>query len=77
MTGTGCTASVLVGAFCGVQPDRWRATVAAMALLGVAGEIAAEQALAAGEGVGRMQGRFLDVLQLLGEREFIGRLKVM
>ncbi len=38
VTGVGCSASALVGAFAAVQPDRWRATVTAMAYLGVAGE---------------------------------------
>jgi len=76
ITGTGCSASVLVGAFCGVQPDDWRATTAAMALLGVAGEIAAEASLNAGEGVGRMQWRLLDALQLVEREEFLRRVQL-
>ncbi len=43
ITGVGCSATALVGAFCAVQPDAWRATTAAMAFLGVAGEVAAEK----------------------------------
>ena len=43
VTGVGCSASALTGAFAAVQPDPWRATVAAMAYLGVAGEWAAER----------------------------------
>lgn len=41
VTGRGCTATALVGAFIGSNTDRFTATVAALATLGVAGEIAA------------------------------------
>ena len=43
VTGVGCSASALVGAFAAVQPDAWRATLAAMACLGVVGEMAVER----------------------------------
>lgn len=76
ITGIGCSATALVGAFCAVQPDAWRATTAAMALLGVAGEIAAERAQAAGQGVGSMQALLLDALQLLEQPEFERRLRL-
>ncbi|MCJ0763125.1 hydroxyethylthiazole kinase [Variovorax terrae] len=76
ITGVGCSATALVGAFCAVQPDAWRATTAAMALLGVAGEIAAEQTRAAGQGVGSMQARLLDALQLIDQATFERRLRL-
>lgn len=76
VTGVGCSASALVGAFCAVQPDRWRATLAAMAVLGVAGELAAERTRAAGAGVGRLQIELLDGLQLLDAADFHARLKL-
>ena len=76
ITGVGCSATALVGAFCAVQPDAWRATTAAMALLGVAGELAAEQAQAAGRGLGTMQALLLDALQLLDQATFERRLKL-
>ena len=76
ITGIGCSATALVGAFCAVQPDAWRATTAAMALLGVAGEIAAEQAAAAGRGVGSMQALLLDQLQLIDGAGFERRLRL-
>jgi hydroxyethylthiazole kinase len=76
ITGVGCSATALVGAFCAVQPDAWRATVAAMALLGVAGEIAAEKMIARGLGVGSMQSALLDELQLLDQVTFEQRLKL-
>ena len=76
ITGVGCSASALVGAFCAVQPDAWRATVAAMALLGVAGELAAQKVIARGDGVGSMQMALLDELQLLDQGTFEQRLKL-
>ncbi|WP_077038027.1 hydroxyethylthiazole kinase [Pelomonas sp. KK5] len=77
VTGVGCSASALVGAFAAVQPDRWRATLAAMAVLGVVGELAAERVQAAGAGVGRLQIELLDGLQLLDEASFTSRLKLV
>lgn len=76
ITGVGCSATALVGAFCAVQPDAWRATTAAMALLGVAGEMAGQQAQAAGRGVGSMQALLLDALQLVTQSEFEQRLRL-
>jgi hydroxyethylthiazole kinase len=76
VTGVGCSASALVGAFAAVQADRWRATVAAMAVLGVVGEMAAERTQAAGGGVGRLQIELVDGLQLLDEASFKARLKL-
>ena len=76
ITGVGCSATALVGAFCAVQPDAWRATVSAMALMGLAGELAAEQTQARGQGVGSMQAALLDNLQLLDQTQFEQRLKL-
>ena len=69
--------SALVGAFAAVQPDPWRATVAAMACLGVVGEIAVERTQAAGAGVGRLQMELLDGLQLLDREAFVMRLRML
>ncbi len=76
ITGVGCSASALVGAFCAVQTDTWRATVAAMAYLGVAGEVATERVQARAQGVGSLQIELLDQLQLLDEHTFQQRLKL-
>jgi hydroxyethylthiazole kinase len=76
VTGVGCSASALVGAFAAVQPDPWRATLAAMACLGVVGEMAVERTQAAGAGVGRLQTELLDGLQLLDAVSFAARLKL-
>ena len=74
VTGVGCSASAMIGAFAAVQSDLWRATLAAMAYLGVVGEVAYEQAQ--NNGVGTYQMRLLDGLQLLDEATFVQRLKL-
>jgi hydroxyethylthiazole kinase len=74
ITGVGCSATALIGAFCAVQPDAWRATTAAMALLGVAGEVAAEQSQ--GRGVGSMQPLLLDQLHRMDQVTFERRLRL-
>jgi hydroxyethylthiazole kinase len=76
ITGVGCSLTALIGAFCAVQPDAWRATTAAMALMSIAGERAAEQAQAQGLGVGTMAALLLDNLQGLPESQFMSRLKL-
>jgi len=76
ITGVGCSATALVGALCAVQPDAWRATTAAMAWLGVAGEVAAEKVQARGLGVGSLAVSLLDELQLLDQATFAQRLKL-
>ena len=76
ITGIGCSATALVGAFCAVQPDAWRATTSAMALMGVAGEVAAEKVTVRRQGVGSMQVALLDELQLLERATFEQRLRM-
>ena len=76
VTGVGCSASALIGAFSAVQPDAFHATTAAMAYLGVVGEVAAEQVQAAGRGVGHLQIALLDGLQLLDAATFRARLRL-
>lgn len=72
VTGLGCTASALTGAFLAVQPDRFQAAVSALAVLGVAGEIAAEGAA----GPGSLQLRLLDTLYGLDRAALAGRLRI-
>lgn len=76
ITGVGCSATALIGAFCAIQPDAWRATTSAMAFLGVAGEVAAEKTKTRGLGVGSMAVSLLDELQLMDQRTFECRLKL-
>jgi hydroxyethylthiazole kinase len=72
VTGFGCTATALVGAFAAVNGEPFRATVHAMAVMGIAGEIAAERA----EGPGTMQLYFLDALYRLTEAEVAARSRI-
>jgi hydroxyethylthiazole kinase len=76
VTGMGCSASAVVGAFAAVQPDPWRATASAMAYFGVVGEWAAQLAVQVGAGVGTLQTRMLDGLQLMACDEFTMRLRI-
>lgn len=69
VTGTGCTASALVGAFLAVDPDPLSAAASALAFLGVAGEIAGEKA----EGPGTFQARLLDALYTLSPEDLAAR----
>lgn len=63
VTGLGCTATALCGAFAAVEKDYASATVQAMAVMGIAGELAAQKAA----GPGSMQVLFLDALYSLSE----------
>jgi hydroxyethylthiazole kinase len=72
VTGLGCTASALCGAFAAVQPDTARAVAEAMAVMGIAGEIAA----AGAPGPGTLQVRFIDVLYQLNESDITRLLNV-
>lgn len=74
VTGVGCSASAMIGAFAAVQSDLWRATLAAMAYLGVVGEVAYEQAQ--NDGVGTYQMQLLNTVQMLDEATFVQRLKL-
>ena len=65
ITGMGCTASALCGAFAAVQADALCAAVDAMAVMGVAGE----RAFAAARGPGTMAVCFLDALHHIGVAE--------
>ncbi len=72
VTGLGCTASALCAAFAAVEKDSLAATAKAMAVMGVAGEMAA--ALSAGPG--SLQVHFLDMLYRLTKEDMIGHLKI-
>lgn len=72
VTGLGCSASALIGAFVGVVNDKTEATAAAMALLGIAGELAKEQS----DGPGTLQLKLIDKLYSVTENEFYNYLKI-
>jgi hydroxyethylthiazole kinase len=72
ITGMGCIATALTGAFVAVNPSRFQAAANAMALMGIAGEIAAESC----SGPGSFQTSFLDALYNIRESDIKSRLKM-
>ena len=63
VTGLGCTATAICGAFAAVNPDYFLAAAHAMAVMGIAGEIAAQTA----KGPASLQVNFIDTLYQLSE----------
>lgn len=61
ITGSGCMATSLVGAFLAVETDAWFATTAALVAMGVAGEMAALKA----DGPGTFRSHLLDAVAKL------------
>ncbi len=65
VTGLGCTCSAMVAAFAAINGDYLAASANAMAIMGIAGEIAAKKS----RGTGSMQVNFLDELSKISEKE--------
>jgi hydroxyethylthiazole kinase len=72
VTGMGCTASAITAAFAAVNPSPLQAASHAMAVMGIAGEIAAEHS----DGPGSFQLNFLDALYCIRKSDIIHRLKM-
>lgn len=72
ITGMGCTASALTGAFAAVSDSPMHAAAHAMALNGMAGEMAAEQS----RGPGTFQSAFIDALYLIDDGDVDRRLRM-
>ena len=72
VTGLGCTASAILGAFAVVQPNRFMAAISAAAYMGVCGEIAARESI----GPGSLQLNLYDVMHTLTERQFTETVRV-
>jgi hydroxyethylthiazole kinase len=72
VTGLGCTASALCGAFAAVNESPLAATAHAMAVMGIAGELAGEQS----NGPGSLQVNLLDAFFNLTEEAIGKQLKV-
>ncbi|GHC60491.1 hydroxyethylthiazole kinase [Ulvibacter litoralis] len=66
VTGLGCSATAIIGAFIAVIEDKTEAVLAATALMAIAGEIAAKEA----KGPGSLQVLLLDKLYNITEAEF-------
>ncbi len=71
VTGLGCTASALTGAFCAVNHNYLEACAHAMALMGISGEIAVKDS----NGPASLQMNFLDKLYNISEEEVSANLK--
>jgi len=72
ITGMGCIATALIGTFLAVEPDPINATVSALAVLGLAGEIAADKSL----GPGSFSVTLLDVFYNLSDQIVSTRVRV-
>jgi hydroxyethylthiazole kinase len=72
VTGTGCTATAIVGACLAVEEDRVAASAHALVLIGIAGEVAAERA----SGPGSFQVALLDALYQLDEAAVLRRARI-
>ncbi|HOJ51183.1 MAG TPA: hydroxyethylthiazole kinase [Syntrophales bacterium] len=72
VTGLGCTATALCGAFAAVTQDYEKAAICAMAVMGIAGEMAAELA----QGPGSMQMHFIDCLYRMTEKDVLERARI-
>jgi hydroxyethylthiazole kinase len=72
VTGMGCTATAIIGAFAAINPNFLEAAVTGMAVMGVAGEIAAQKA----DGPGTLQLYFLDTLYNLTAETLAERAKI-
>jgi hydroxyethylthiazole kinase len=72
VTGMGCTASAITAAFTTVNPSTFHAAAHAMAVMGIAGEMAAERS----DGPGSFQLNFLDALYCIQKSDIIHRLKM-
>lgn len=72
ITGSGCMATSLIGAFLAVEPDPVVATVAGLVAMGVAGELAAPKS----GGPGTFRSHLLDAVAALDETSIAQRQKV-
>ncbi|MDB9529005.1 hydroxyethylthiazole kinase [Oscillatoria sp. CS-180] len=73
VTGMGCTATALIGAFVATAASPFDAVVVAMSVMGVAGELAAQQA----QGPGTFVPHFLDALAALTPADLDARAQVI
>lgn len=72
VTGLGCTATALIGAFIGSNSDYFEASLSAVSLLSVVGELAEKES----NGPGSLQVNLLDLLYSIQEDEFKSIIKI-
>lgn len=73
ITGTGCMASALIGAYAGVTKDYFLAACAGICTMGIAGDIAYERAGATG--TGSFHSAIIDAVSTLGDTIILERAK--
>jgi hydroxyethylthiazole kinase len=71
VTGMGCTSSSMVGVFAAINPDAFEATLHAMALMGVAGEMAAQISV----GPGSLLSNFNDLIYTMTPKQLANNVK--
>ena len=69
ITGSGCMLTSLIGAFCGAYDDAFAATCAAMAAMGISGEIAEGKRLRNGTGNATFRNDMIDAVFNMTEEE--------
>jgi hydroxyethylthiazole kinase len=69
ITGSGCMATAIVGAFLAVEPDPFLAGLEATIAFGIAGELAAERST----GPGTFRGQLMDAVAALDEATILAR----
>ena len=72
VTGLGCTATAILGAFSAVAEDPFEAAVSATAFMGVCGEIAASMS----QGPGTLQLHLYDVMYSLTYKQFTSHVRI-
>lgn len=77
VTGTGCMLTVIIGAFCAANPDRLLdATAAAVAAMGLCGELALERLQAVDGGTSTYRMLMIDCMSKLDASQLAGGAKV-
>jgi hydroxyethylthiazole kinase len=71
VTGMGCTATALTGAFAAIHPNALEAATATMAIMGITGEIAAAKA----QGPASLQLQFIDTLYNITAEDIMQHIK--
>lgn len=72
VTGLGCSASAVLGAFAALKHDPFESAIAATALMAICGEIAAEKS----EGPGTLQLHLYDALYNITNEQIMSRIKI-
>lgn len=77
ITGTGCMVSGLIGAYIGANPDNiLESTTAAVASMGLCGELANHKVVEKGLGTGSLRTYLIDFMSNLDEETLMGGIKI-